>query len=43
MGEEEGCGNRKSDVAGRKLKFHLLVDKIIIIDRKLGEQSNERP
>jgi hypothetical protein len=27
MGEEEGCGNRKSDVAslGRKLKLHLLV------------------
>jgi hypothetical protein len=27
MGEEKGCGNRKSDVAslGRKLKFHLLV------------------
>ena len=27
MGEEEGCENRKSDVAslGRKLKFHLLV------------------
>ena len=27
MGEGEGCGNRKSDVAflGRKLKLHLLV------------------
>jgi hypothetical protein len=27
MGEEEGCGNRKFDVAslGRKPKFHLLV------------------
>ena len=46
MGEEEGCENRKSDVAslGRKLKLHPLVDIIIIIiiDRKLGEQSNER-
>ena len=44
MGEEAGCGNRKSDVTslGRKLKLHLLVDIIIIIDRKLGEQSNER-
>ena len=27
MGEGEGCGNRKSDVAslGRKLKLHLLI------------------
>ena len=27
MGEEGGCGNRKSDVTslGRKLKLHLLV------------------
>ena len=27
MGDEEGCGNMKSDVASleRKLKFHLLV------------------
>ena len=27
MGEEEGCGNRKSDVASleRKLKLHILV------------------
>ena len=27
MGEKEGCGNRKSDVASleRKLKLHLLV------------------
>ena len=34
MGEEEGCGNMKSDVAflGRKLKFHLLVYIIDIID-----------
>ena len=33
MGEEEGYGNRKSDVAslGRKLKLHLLV---YIIDSK---------
>jgi hypothetical protein len=31
MGEEEGCGNRKSDVAslGRKLKLHLLVYNMI--------------
>ena len=27
MGKEEGCGNRKSDVASleRKLKLHILV------------------
>jgi hypothetical protein len=27
MGEEEGCGNKKSDVASleKKLKLHLLV------------------
>ena len=27
MGEGEGCGNRKSDMAslGRKLKLHVLV------------------
>ena len=33
MGEEEGCGNRKSDVASlrKKLKLHLLV---YIIDFK---------
>ena len=31
MGEEERCGNRKSDVAflGRKLKLHLLVYNMI--------------
>ena len=30
MGEEEGCGNRKSDVTslGRKLKLHLLVEDV---------------
>ena len=37
MGEEEGCGNMKSDVASleRKLKFHLLVYIIDIIDYRL--------
>ena len=30
MGEEEGCGNRKSDMTflGKKLKFHLLVQLV---------------
>jgi hypothetical protein len=34
MGEEEGYGNRKSDVAslGRKLKLHLLVYIIDEVD-----------
>jgi hypothetical protein len=34
MGEEEGCGNRKCDVAslGRNLKLHLLV---YIVDYRL--------
>ena len=38
MGEGEVCGNKKSDIAslGRKLKLHVLVYIIDIIDLGLG-------
>ena len=45
MDEEEGCGNRKSDVAslGRKLKLHLLVYIIDIISHTLSnEQTTQK-
>jgi hypothetical protein len=42
MGEEEGCGNKKSDVAslGRKLKLHLLV--YIIDSTKFPNKKNKK-
>ena len=38
MSKEEGCGNRKSDVAslGRKLKLHILVYIIDFISNAIN-------
>jgi hypothetical protein len=48
MDEEEGCGNRKSDVTslGRKLKLHLLVyiiDLMGWLEDKLNLKDNKHP